>query len=129
MIRILVVLAISYFVLAVALAALVDLSLRNEHDFELAGRGPRRVWLLAQLLSPVAALVPYFVSGRDGRWLALVPAAWLAVEVSYVVAVRPALQRARALGMPRLVKASLLYAGLVSVAAILFFPFYVTALN
>jgi sn-glycerol 3-phosphate transport system permease protein len=120
---------VCYFVVAFALLGLVDLSLRHREDFQSASRGSKRIWLAALTLIPAIAIVPFFVSGRDPLWLVLVPAGWAVVEVGYFTVVWPGLQRARAIGTSRLLKAGLLYAALVSVAAILFFPFYITAVN
>lgn len=129
MIRLLLFGVVGYFVLSLLLLGLVDLSLRHREDFEAAGRGSKWIWLTALVLTPTFAIAPFFASGRDALWLALVPAAWVVVEVAYFAVVWPKLESARAIGVSRLMRAGLLYAGLVSVAAILFFPFYITAVN
>ena len=121
--------ALTYLALVGLLAGLSDVALRTREDFEAAGRGSKRRWAVLQLAAGVVGLVPYLASGRDNRWLVAVAVAWAAAELAYFVVAVPRLQRVRGLGRARRVKTTLLYATLVTVAAILFFPFYITAVN
>ena len=100
MIRLLLFGVVGYFVLSLLLLGLVDLSLRHREDFEAAGRGSKWIWLTALVLTPTVAIAPFFASGRDALWLALVPAAWVVVEVAYFAVVWPKLESARRLRLP-----------------------------
>ena len=129
MIRLLLAFAAAFVVLLFLVVGLVDLGLRSREDFLVARRGSKRLWLAVQLTAGGVGLVPFFLSSRDNKWLFAVPAVWAVGETAYLAGARPALQRARATSIRRLMTTSLLYAALVSVAALLFFPFYITAVN
>jgi len=129
MIRLVLALVVTYVVLVVLVVGLVDLGLRSSEDFASAGRGTKRRWLAVQLAAGLLGLVPFFVSGRDNRWLLALPAVWAAAEIGYLVGVRPALERVREGSRTRLIGTSLLYGALVAVASLLFFPLYISAVN
>jgi sn-glycerol 3-phosphate transport system permease protein len=129
MIRVLGGLVAGFVAVAVLVAGLSDISLRTTEDFRDARRGSKRGWVATQFLAAAVGFVPFFASGRDNRWLAVVPLTWAAAELAYFVVAQPALQRTRAVGRSRRTKTALLYATLITVAAVLFFPFYITTVN
>ncbi len=129
MITILLGLVVAFAMLVVAVAGLVDMGLRSKEDFAAAGRGAKRLWLGVQAGSLPTGFVPFFLAGRDNRLLIAVPATWMLGEAVYAVVARPRLQAERPVASGRVLRGTLLYAALVSVAALLFFPFYITATN
>ena len=122
-------LVVAFAALVIGVAGLVDIGLRSKEDFATARRGTTRLWIAAYIVAVPAGLAPFFLSGRNNKWLVIVPATWILVEILYALVARPALQRRREVARSRLLRTSLLYSGLVAVATLLFLPFYITATN
>lgn len=116
-------------VLALLLAGVADMGLREADEFDAAGVGPRRAWWWAQFVGLAVGAAVFVAAGRSAGWFVAVPVGWLVVEAAYLVAARPRLERHQQVGRSRWLGRCAVLTALVATAAILVFPLYITAVN